>query len=116
MSTDADAPSIEALAGGAGLAENIASAGLASAEEIDRLMAERGALLGRALALMANMLDPEAIVLGGGVALSSPAYFEACREAFHRTLWHRQRVLPPLVPAALGADAGLVGAGLAVRS
>ncbi|NRQ39957.1 ROK family protein [Nonomuraea sp. NN258] len=68
-------------------------------------------LLGRVLAGAANLVDPDAIVVAGGVSMLGRALFEPLRAAY------LAEALPgpsaaPLLPAALGADAGLVGAGL----
>jgi glucokinase len=63
------------------------------------------------LAGAANAIDPDCIILGGGaaVALGGP-FLNAVRAAVDES------VLPPisivLVPAGLGAAAGVVGAGL----
>lgn len=68
--------------------------------------------LGLALATYVHLNNPEAIVLGGGVADAAPSY----RERAERTL--RQRALPALadavevMPGALGGDAGTIGAAL----
>ncbi|GGR99251.1 transcriptional regulator [Micromonospora fulviviridis] len=72
-----------------------------------RVLAEAGAALGTALAGLANALDPDRIVLGGGaavpelVAAAEPAFAAACMPVLGAV---------PLVPAALGGDAPLVGA------
>ncbi|MFF0523596.1 ROK family protein [Actinomadura nitritigenes] len=70
-----------------------------------------GALLGRALAGLLAVLDPDAVVIGGGVAQIGAPYLDAVAAAF------RDEALPPLratpiVPARLGTDAPLVGAAL----
>jgi glucokinase len=73
---------------------------------------EAGARLGRVLAGLANAIDPDCIILGGGAtfALGGP-FLTAVRAAL------AESVLPPssivLVPAGLGPAAGVVGAGLA---
>ncbi|QLQ35367.1 ROK family protein [Micromonospora robiginosa] len=77
-------------------------------DEIARaLLADAGAALGTALAGLANVLDPDRIVVGGGAAVpellaaAAPAFAAACMPVLGPV---------PLVPAALGADAALVGA------
>ncbi|MBO2463546.1 ROK family protein [Actinomadura violacea] len=74
-----------------------------------------GALLGRALAGLLAVVDPDAVVIGGGVAQIGPPYLDAVAAAF------RDEALPPLratpiVPARLGTDAPLVGAALLAAS
>ncbi len=72
-----------------------------------------GAVLGAAVGSLANLLDPELVVVGGGFGdgagelLIAPAQEAARREA----LAPADRALR-VVPAELGADAGLVGAAL----
>ncbi|MEU8800099.1 ROK family protein [Spirillospora sp. NPDC048819] len=70
-----------------------------------------GSLLGRALAGLLAVLDPDAVVIGGGVAQIGAPFLDAVIAAF------RAEALPPLrgtpvVPARLGTDAPLVGAAL----
>lgn len=65
------------------------------------------------LANLANTLDPELIVLGGGMVEAGPVLLQPAREAFARLLEgasHRPAI--PLVVAALGERAGAVGAAL----
>lgn len=63
------------------------------------------------LANLANIFDPQAFVLGGGVLATGPVLFDEARAAFARTLTG-QEYRPPIeiVPAALGVRAGAVGA------
>jgi glucokinase len=73
--------------------------------------AHAGAVLGRALAGLLAVLDPDAVVIGGGVAQIGAPFLDAVTAAF------RAEALPPLratpiVPARLGTDAPLVGAAL----
>ncbi|MFC4059611.1 ROK family protein [Planomonospora corallina] len=90
------------LAGVAGLAADgdpVASA----------VLAEGAAALGEAVGGLMNVIDPEVVVVGGGVAGCGPAWWDALRAAV------REQTLPalrdvPVVPAALGGDAALLGA------
>jgi glucokinase len=72
---------------------------------LDRAWVAVGALC----ASLANLLDPEVIVLGGGIAEHRPRLFEVARRELAR------RVLPALEgrtriePAALGGDVSLIG-------
>jgi glucokinase len=90
--------------------------GLTSLDERLRVCAlqateEAGARLGRVLAGVANVLDPDRIILGGGAtfALGGP-FLKAAQAAL------AESVLPPItgsiVPAGLGPAASVVGAGL----
>lgn len=73
-----------------------------------------GRWLGIALASVVNLVDPELILIGGGAAERTASFLlPAARVALAEHLvgspW---REPPPVVLAALGDDAGVVGAGL----
>lgn len=63
-----------------------------------------------ALASFINIIDPEAIILGGGIAQSEDALFEPLREELARIEWRPGGHLVRLIPAALGEWAGAIGA------
>jgi glucokinase len=76
---------------------------------------ELGQALGVGLANITALLDPEIIVIGGGVAeAGQPLLDAAWDELVRRTLRCRED-LPRVVPAALGPAAGVVGAALMAR-
>lgn len=89
-----------------GLAE-IATRDDAAARE---LMAERLEIFGRALATVIDILDPDVVVLGGGVSNVRALYDEGTRAVarwvFNDTLETR------IVPHELGDSAGVLGAAL----
>lgn len=64
---------------------------------------------GEALAGLTNSLDPEAVVVSGGLASSGELWWEPLRCAFAAGLIPALRGLEP-VPASLGADAAVLGA------
>lgn len=65
------------------------------------------------MAQLCSSVAPEGIVLGGGLAQAGPSFFAELRESLHRRLsFHRE---PRLIPAHLGADAGLQGAMILAR-
>jgi glucokinase len=70
--------------------------------------------LGATIACLANMLDPDAIVIGGGLGLADGVYREMLAPAIKEGIWRvREADLPAIVKAQLGQDAGVVGAALA---
>ena len=79
---------------------------------------EVGAWLGVGLANLTAAFDPELIVVGGGVSAAGELLLEPAREALGRRLTGRGfRREPGVVRAALGPDAGFIGAAeLARRS
>lgn len=70
-----------------------------------------GAALGQCLADLTAALDPGVIVIGGGVADAGELLLDPAREAFAALLTGASyRPHPPIRHAALGNEAGLVGA------
>lgn len=74
--------------------------------------AQAGHQLGRALAGLVNTLNPDAIVVGGGVMAARELLLTPLRAALDRHALGPARQAVTVLPAALGADAGLIGAGL----
>jgi len=119
MGRERPSDAIVALAGG----EEITGAHVGqAASDGDKgaleLVREAGWWLGIGLVTLANTFDPERIVIGGGVAerlgdlLLGPA-----RETLgDRVVGREWRPQIPVVPAALGNSAGLVGAAVLARS
>lgn len=72
-----------------------------------------GYALGRGLAAAVTLLDPQAIIVGGGIAGAAPdglaVYLEAADEVIRGAFVPGGRRIP-LVRAALGPDAGVLGA------
>jgi glucokinase len=60
-----------------------------------------------------TLLDPRALIIGGGLAEAGETLFTPLREAVRRRITFQK--LPSLVPAALGDTAGCLGAGLLAR-
>jgi glucokinase len=77
------------------------------------ILAEVGHRFGEGLAGLANILDPELIVVGGGVAGVGEMFLGPARAAFAMAAEAsdlRPRV--PIVEASLGADAAAIGAAM----
>jgi glucokinase len=71
--------------------------------------AERfGKYLGTACAVMSAILDPEIIVIGGGVSKAGEILFDYIRTSFDRNAYKTSRQIP-FVLAQLGNDAGIYG-------
>lgn len=73
-----------------------------------------GEALGNSVAFLCNVLDPEAVVVGGGLGLAGGLYWDAFVAATRAHIYAEDTRALPILPAALGVDAGLIGA--AVRS
>ena len=93
---------------------DVSQAALAGDELAQQVLTEAGTWLGVAAASLVNLLDPQVLLVGGGAALATsrwvvPAATEALAQRLLGGSW---RTPPPLELAALGDDAGMVGAAL----
>ncbi len=119
---------LEALAAGPGLARRygvltgvdvdareVARRASAGDDAAVRAIADAAACLGRALAGIMTVVDPAVVVVGGGVAEIGPLWWTpmlaTCRAETIDAL-----AAVPIVPAALGAEAPLLGAASTVLS
>jgi glucokinase len=79
-------------------------------------LAEVGEWLGRGLASLVAVLDPERIVVGGGVSEAGDLLLEPARAALAASVTGGgRRPLPAVVGAELGNEAGVVGAAMLAR-
>lgn len=102
---------------GAIRAEHVTQAAAAGDMAARRLVERFARWLALGLANLANVLDPERIVLGGGMITSEEVILAPTAAAFHRLVEgaeHRPRI--PIVAAVLGERAGAIGAALLARS
>lgn len=104
-----------ALAGaGEVTGETVTEAALAGDATAGEVVALVGRRLGAALSSLANIFEPEVIVVGGGVMAAGQLLLEPARREL------RARALPPMnaapvAVAELGDDAGLIGAATMAR-
>jgi glucokinase len=116
---------LEPLSGGEGLARRALEAGIAASEARDvfvaaeagdaraaKLIAEMADALGRQIAVVVQVVNPEMVVVGGGVARAGESWLAAVREAVLRHAQPSHTRNLRIVPAALGIRAGVTGAGL----
>jgi glucokinase len=57
-----------------------------------------------------NALDPEVIIIGGGIAQAGPALFDPLERFLEKVEWRPQGQSVRIIPATLGGFAGTVGA------
>lgn len=109
------APPVEWSVGGLALARR---AGVETAEQVlsdpvhASLVDSAADELGHALAGLVNALDPEAVVVGGGLGLVD-RYRERVAATARAAIEHEATRDLPILPATLGAQSGVIGAGLA---
>jgi glucokinase len=81
-----------------------------------RILSELGAWLGQAIGSLVAVLDPEVVVIGGGVSAAGDLLLDPIREAFLKHLPARgYRPELKIVAAEFVNDAGVVGAADLVR-
>ena len=115
----------EPVSGGAGLVNRARAAGLAVAcgEDVfalaasgdanaTRLVGEMIEALGQQVACAVQTVNPEVVVVGGGIAQAGEAFLAPLREAIARYAQPSHVAGLRIVPATLGNRAGVVGAGL----
>ncbi len=109
---------------GGGAPATSASAGLVTGEDVTRAAADgdsdaievvrsAGTALGAALGFLVNVLDPAAIVVGGGLGLAGGHYWESLVESTRAHIWADGSRDLSIVTASLGPDAGIIGAAAA---
>jgi glucokinase len=64
--------------------------------------------------ILVGTLDPEAVVIGGGLGLSEGPYWDHFLASTRRHIWSGQQRELPILRAELGADAGWIGAAMCV--
>jgi len=117
---------IEEVSGGSGLVAlarrkgmNVAAvhelmaAAIAGSEDAMSVLATGGRVLGAAIALLVNTLDPEAVVIGGGIVANDSPYWDSLVGAVKQHTWHVPAKGVSVLRSALSNNAGLIGAALA---
>ncbi|MBW3069648.1 ROK family protein [Actinomyces sp. 594] len=75
-----------------------------------RLYREAATALGQAIAGVVTVLDPDRVIISGGLARSGRLWWDPLRETVRRELIEPVATDLPLVPAALGTAAPIIGA------
>ncbi len=97
--------------------EEVATAAAEGDIDAQKLLAHYADNIALGLANLANILDPERIVISGGVVEMGPLLFDPLRAAFRARLEGTQyRPEIPILPAVFGERAGAVGAALLART
>src|SRR6267142_2516747 len=121
-------PVLEEFASGPAVAKRFAQAtkeqnreSVESCEEVFRaasngnkvatdILTSAGEALGVSVAFLVNVLDPEMVVVGGGLGMAGGLYWEAFQRSCREHIFSDDTRGLPIVSAKLGTDAGLVGA------
>jgi glucokinase len=93
-------------------AEDVLAAARAADQAAIDVLNTGARALGIGMALLINLLDPQAVVVGGGLGSADTDYWTAAKRwARHYSHAHASRIV--LSQGELGPDAGVIGAGLA---
>jgi len=88
----------------------LGDAHLAGDAEASKMWLHSVRALGCAIGSFINILDPEAVILGGGIARSGPPLFEPLRQVLDEVEWRPTAAAVKILPAKLGELAGAYGA------
>jgi glucokinase len=106
----ADRMAVEILGEGATGRELVGAARAGNAEAFEAVL-EVGRRLGAGIGSLVNIFNPEVVVIGGGFSQARDIFLEPALETMRVEALPPGRDLVRVVPALLGPDAGLVGAG-----
>jgi glucokinase len=105
------APPVESWSSGLALACDASTEEVLADPASAGVVAEAATRLGQTLAVLVNALDPSVVVIGGGLG-SVLRYRTMVAEVTRSLIYAEETRGLDIVPAALGADAGLIGAAL----
>lgn len=98
-------------------AKDVFEAAAAKDEVAERIVNRAAFYLGKSMAVIAVVLNPQRFIVGGGVSKAGDILFEPIREIFEKMTPASAQIGVDIVPAELGNDAGIVGAaGILLRS
>ncbi len=90
----------------------VTAAAAAGNEIAKAILSSAGAALGNTAGFLINALDPQALIVAGGLGLAGGLYWDSFVASTQRRIWAPEHRALPIIPAGLGLDAGMVGAAL----
>lgn len=96
-------------------AESIYNAAVQGDAAARAVFEDTGRFLGFACANLINLLNPQAIVVGGGVMASGDLLLNAAREETQKRAFRPSALDCPIVQSALWPDGGTIGAAMLAR-
>jgi glucokinase len=96
--------------------QEVTAAAAAGGQIAAHIVRSAGASLGNTLGFLINVLDPAAVIVGGGLGLANGLYWDSFVTSTRRHIWSDVSRSLPIIKAALGADAGLIGAAATVAN
>ena len=101
-----------AVRAGMATAQDVFAAAAAGDPRCATIVAQAVAALAVGLTTLVNVLNPDVIAVGGGVAAAGCALFDPLRAAVRAAAWTPGAEAVRIVPAALGTRAGAIGAAI----
>jgi glucokinase len=93
-----------------GTGNEVAAAAANGDRVAEQILSSAGATLGNRVSFLINLLDPHAVIVGGGLGLAGGLYWDSLVSATRKHVWSDISSNLPIVRAELGENAGLVGA------
>jgi glucokinase len=96
-------------------AEDVIAAMVAGDETALVVVESAAEALGSSIGSFVNVIDPAAVIVGGGLGVAGGHYWKSLTVATRKHIWSDETRELPIIPAALGPDAGLIGAAATVE-
>lgn len=84
-------------------------------EDAREVVDTAAAALGNSVGWLVNVLDPDAVIVGGGLGLAGGLFWERFVETTRAHIWSEVTRELPIIQAGLGPDSGIIGAAAATR-
>jgi len=91
-------------------AEEVMAAAAIGDRDAVEIVHSAGEALGNSVGFLVNVLDPEAVVVGGGLGLAGGLFWDSFAASTREHIWSEETRTLPILKAALNTDSGLVGA------
>lgn len=95
--------------------EEVLAAARAGEPYATEIVRSAGEALGVSIGWLVNVLDPRAIIIGGGLGVAGGLYWESLVGSTRAHIWADDSRDLPILMAELGPDAGLIGAAAATE-
>lgn len=94
-------------------AEDVFGFANAGDERAERVIRDAALMLATVIGFAINLIDPEVVVVGGGLRLALGCENDLFRDRLADVIWIEEVKSTPVLPASFGSDSALIGAGLA---